>query len=85
MTDLNAEWVQRIIKLGLIEEKKRVLQIIGSVADSYERDRREMKAHQSDLSLVAEFVQRYSDLDALLRDEKATFKLAEAVVKASRK
>lgn len=85
MTDLNAEWVQSIIKLGLIEEKKRVLQNIGSIADSYERYRREMKAHQSDLSLLAEFVQGYSNLDALLRDEKATFKMAEVVVKASRK
>ena len=85
MTDLNAEWVQSIIKLGLIEDKKRVLQIIGYSAESYERCRRAMNVLPGDLADIAEFIQRYSDLDALLRDEKATFKLAEAVVKASRK
>lgn len=79
MTDLNAEWVQSIIKLGLIEDKKSVLATIGEA--SYEQ----FTYRGDGLSDLAALVREYAALDALLRDEKATFKMAEVVVKASRK
>ena len=80
MSELNEEWVQSIIKLGLIEEKKRILINLGNAA---------FLAHfvegRNEVEWTLEGVRRYADIDTLLRDDKATAKLATEVVKASRK
>jgi hypothetical protein len=80
MSDLNEEWAQSIIRLGLIEKKKALLPEIGQRA-SYMHP--SMDEH--DAKILYECLRHYSFLDALLRDDKATSKLAAEVVKASRK
>ena len=74
MSELNEEWVQSIIKLGLIEAKRAQLANIGVKA-------------LSDLTSawLLESIQDYAKIEALLRDDRATAKLAAEVVKASRK
>lgn len=74
MSDLNEEWVQSIIKLGLIEAKKGLLASIGTEAYSNEST-----------EWLATLVREYTEFESLLRDEKATAKLAAEIVKASRK
>lgn len=79
MSELNEEWAQSIIKLGLIEEKKRLLPAIGGDAYAFESE------PQLFVSRLVEKINYYANIDALLRDDKATAKLASEVVKASRK
>ncbi len=84
MTEMNEEWAQSIIKLGLIEEKKRLQCIVGNAAFVTVHSEGEPWKEQ-ELSGMVDLINRYAEIDALLRDDKATAKLAAEVVKASRK
>ena len=79
MSELNEEWVQSIIKLGLIEAKKSALATVGDTAYQQSIYGRE------ELTDFAALLREYAEMDALLRDDKAMAKLAAEVVKASRK
>jgi hypothetical protein len=79
MSELNEEWAQSIIKLGLIEAKKSALVSIGDTA--YQQ----FTYGREELTDFAALLREYAEIDALLRDDKATSKMAAEVVKASRK
>lgn len=75
MSDLNVEYVESVVKLGLIEYKK---QLLANIGDSVMSD--------SDKSPFYPMQQiRYLDTaEALIRDSKKLRQIAEQIVKASR-
>jgi hypothetical protein len=79
---MSEEWAQSIIKLGLIEHKKSLLSEIGIRAKIMHRY---SDGEDAETLMLMESLQAYAALDAFLRDDKATAKLAAEVVKASRK
>jgi hypothetical protein len=71
VSELNAEYVESIVKLGLIERKKSILLNIGAEALSSAEE-----AHFWFLE--------YERIEALIRDPKNLKQIAERVVKVSR-
>jgi hypothetical protein len=81
MSELNKEWAQSIIKLGLIEMKKSTLAEVGAHAFHVLAEQGEAERGR----VLEGLMKRYVALDNLVRDDKATAKLADEVVKVSRK
>lgn len=73
MSDLNVEYVESIVKLGLIEYKK---QLLAGIGESVMSGRDPVYPMQQI---------RYLDAaEALIRDSKKLRQIAEQIVKASR-
>ena len=73
MTELNAEYVESLLKLALIEQKKSQLSYIGSECANGPRPE----------ALMADLAQ-FEHIESLLRDSKKLRAIAESVVKASK-
>ena len=74
MSELNAEYVESIVKLSLIEYKKNRLLAIGG----------EVMREGTNPNYVAEQVANLEAAEALIRDSKKLRQIAEQVVKASK-
>jgi hypothetical protein len=72
VTELNAEYVESVVKLGLIERKKAVLLSIGAAAT------------MASVEDTFYWLQMHEQIDALIRDPKKLRQVAEGVVKASK-
>lgn len=72
MSELNAEYVESVIKLGIIERKKAVLVSVGAAAGLGSAED------------VYYWLQIYEAMDSALRDGKKLRAFAEGVVKASK-
>ena len=71
MSDLNVEYVESIVKLGLIERKKRLLSKIGAEAPG--------SAEETYFWFL-----EYERIEALIRDPKNLRQIAERIVRASK-
>jgi hypothetical protein len=74
VSELNAEYVESIVKLGLIEYKKTTLVYIGT----------EVMDPGGRVEYIAGQVANLEAADALIRDSKKLRQIAEQIVKASK-
>jgi hypothetical protein len=77
VSELNAEYVESVVKLGLIERKKSLLSDLGFFA---------MKLAKGDLMSNSTLltIESIEECEALIRDQKNLKQISERVVKASR-
>jgi hypothetical protein len=71
MSELNVEYVESIVKLGLIERKKSILLNIGAEALCSAEE-------------TYHWFREYERVEALIRDPKNLKQIAEQIVKASK-
>ena len=74
MSELNAEYVESVIKLGIIEYKKQLLTSIGDSVMSDQVD-----------DYIKQQIEHLESAEALLRNSKRLRVIAELIVKASPK
>lgn len=70
MSELTAEYVESLLKLALIEQKKSILLKMGEPGTTTET--------------VISYIRQYEAMDSAIRDAKRLRSSAEAIVKASR-
>lgn len=78
MSELNVEYVESIVKLALIEQKKHKLEELG-----YQAAEKDIEGHNERHWALGR-LREYEEIDALIRDAKKLRHIAEQIVRASR-